>query len=284
MVKKALLTGINYKGSQDELRGCIADIRNINQILLDNCGYSKENIRVLTEEDVITPTRKNIEDNIRWLVTNCKAGDTLIFYYSGHGASIADKNTDESDGKDEVIIPLDYNTKGVITDDWLYMNLACAVPAGVTLWAFTDCCHSGTMIDLKYNYKSLCQYTKGNIAKGMSYVFSDWSNRFSFGVEKSRGNVNGNVCLYSGCQDPQTSADAYIERKFQGAFTYCFIQFIKGNLQRNANGTLTYKNGTVKLRNVLKEINARLDINGFNGQDSQLSIAQQTDLERTLDL
>lgn len=284
MVKKALLIGINYRGSESELRGCIADVRNINQILIDNCGYNKQNIRVLTEEDAISPTRKNIEDHIRWLVTNCQVGDTLVFYYSGHGSSIDDKNSDETDKKDEVIIPLDYSTKGVITDDWLYTNLACAVPTGVTLWAFTDCCNSGTMIDLKFNYKSLCQYTKGKVIKGMPYVFSDWSNRFAFGIEKSRAMVNGNVCLFSGCQDPQTSADAYIERRFQGAFSYCFIQFVKSNLTRNADGTFTFKNGTVKLRNILKEINCRLDINGFSGQDSQLSVAKQADLERTLDL
>jgi hypothetical protein len=284
MVKKALLIGINYKGSESELRGCIQDVRNINQILVENCGYERQNIRVLTEEDRIVPTRKNIEDNINWLLSNSKAGDTLFFQYSGHGASIDDKNGDERDRKDEIIIPVDYKTNGVITDDWLYTNLACAVPEGVTLWAFTDCCHSGTILDLKYNYKSLCQYQKGNVVKGMPYIFNDWSNRFAFSLEKSKGTVKGNVCLFSGCQDPQTSADAYIERKFQGAFTYCFIQFVKGNLRRNANGTFSYRNGTVKLRNVLKEINCRLDINGFSGQDSQLSIAKQTDLERTLDL
>jgi len=283
MVKKALLIGINYKGTDAELRGCINDINNIRSILVNNCDYTDNNIRVLTEESSISPTRSNIENNINWLVSNCMKGDTLIFYYSGHGSSITDRNNDESDKKDEVLIPLDYEKNGYITDDWLYQNMAAKIPEGVKLFGFTDCCHSGTMIDLKYNYKSLCTYRKGNVIKGMPYVFSDWTDRYSFGVEKTKDSV-GYVCFFSGCQDQQTSADANINRQFQGAFSYCLIEFMKTNLQRMPNGTFRFRNGVVKLRNVLKEINARLDINNFTGQDSQLSIGKQQDLETTFDL
>lgn len=283
MVKKALLIGINYKGSDAELRGCINDITNIRSILVNNCDYQDSNIRILTEEVNLKPTRNNIETQINWLVSNCMSGDTLLFYYSGHGSSITDRNNDENDKKDEVLIPLDYESNGVITDDWLYQNMAAKIPAGVKLFGFTDCCHSGTMVDLKYNYKSLCTYRKGTIQKGMPYVFSDWTDRFSFGIEKSK-DINGYVCFFSGCQDPQTSADAHINRQFQGAFSYCLIEFMKTNLQRMPNGTFRFRNGTVKLRNVLKEINARLDINGFNGQDSQLSISNRAALDTTFDL
>lgn len=283
MVKKALLIGINYKGSDAELRGCINDISNIRSILLNNCDYQDSNIRVLTEESNIKPTRSNMEAQIKWLVSNCMPGDTLIFYYSGHGANITDNSGDETDKKDEVLIPLDYEQNGFITDDWLYENMAAKIPKGVKLLGFTDCCHSGTMIDLKYNYKSLCTYTKGKIEKGMPYIFSDWSNRFSFGIEKSK-DITGYVCFFSGCQDQQTSADAHIKNQFQGAFTYCLIEFLKTNLQRMSNGSFRFKNGIVKLRNVLKEINARLDINNFTGQDSQLSVSNQMALDSTFDL
>lgn len=283
MVKKALLIGINYKGSDAELRGCINDIKNIQTILTNNCDYSANNIRVLTEEQNFKPTRNNIESNINWLVSNCMPGDTLIFYYSGHGSNIEDHSGDESDKRDEVLVPLDYEKNGVITDDWLYQNMISKIPSNVKLWGFTDCCHSGTMVDLKYNYKSLCTYRKGSIRRGIPYVFSDWTDRFSFSLEKSK-DISGNVCFFSGCQDQQTSADANINRQFQGAFTYCLIEFIKSNLQRMSNGTFRFINGRVKLRNILKEINARLDINGFGGQDSQLSVSNSKHLELTFDL
>lgn len=282
MVKKAILIGINYKNSSNALNGCINDVNNIRNILINNCGYNPTNIRLLTEESQTTPTRDNMEKAIAWLVSNNVAGDTLFFYYSGHGSSIKDNNGDDTDGKDEVLVPLDYTTKGVITDDWLFNNMAAQVPANVTLWAFTDCCHSGTMVDLKYNYQSLCVLKTGTIQRGMRYNPADWNDKFSFNMERSR-DLPGNVYLFSGCQDPQTSADAFINRVHQGAFTYCFIEFLKTNMTRMPDGTFRFNNGTVKLRNLLKEVNCRLDINGFNGQDSQLSMTKQSDLERTFD-
>ncbi len=280
MSKRALLIGINYKSSGDaELRGCINDVNNIRSILINNCGYSPQNIRLITEEQQVQPTRQNIESNIRWLVTNCLPGDTLFFYYSGHGAFVKDTNGDETDGQDEVIVPLDYKTRGVISDDWLFSNMIAKVPVNANLWAFADCCHSGTMVDLKYNYKSMCSLRQGTIRRGMRYVPSEWSDRFSFSLERSK-EVLGNICLFSGCLDKETAADASIARQFQGAFTYCLIEFIKSNLVRMNDGSFRLKND-VKLRNILKEVNCRLDIQGFTGQQSQLSVSKQTDFERT---
>lgn len=283
MVKKALLIGINYKGTEDELRGCINDIKNIESILINNCDYLKENIKILTEEHDIIPNRSNMEKYINWLVSNCIQGDTLIFYYSGHGSYINDQNKDESDGKDEVLIPLDYEKNGIITDDWLYNNMIMQVPIGVKLWGFTDCCHSGTLVDLRYNYKSLCKYKKGKIEKGIAYIPSDWTDQYLFNIEKSKI-VQGTINFFSGSLDSQTAADARINETFQGAFTYCLLEFLKTNLQRMSNGKFRFKNGSIKLRNILKEINARLDINNFTGQDSQLSLSNSSNLEMTLDL
>ncbi|NDG33060.1 caspase family protein, partial [bacterium] len=153
MSKKAVLIGINYTGTDAQLNGCINDITNVRDVLITNCGYNAQNIRVLTDDpkNPLRPTRKAMEDNIAWLMSNVKAGDTLFFYYSGHGTRVKDSSGDETDGMDEVLVPLDYLRAGVITDDWLNANLVARVPSGATLYAFTDCCHSGTMCDLKYN-------------------------------------------------------------------------------------------------------------------------------------
>jgi hypothetical protein len=272
MVKKAILIGINYKGSDAELNGCINDIKHIKEILINNCGYCIDNIKILTEEEQIIPTKENIEKGIFWLISNCMKGDTLFYYYSGHGAYVKDTSNDESDGQDEVIIPLDYEQNGVITDDWIFTNFISKIPADVRLLGFNDCCHSGTMMDLKYNYKSLCQYKK-DVTNNI-YNSEEWTNKFIFDIEKEI-NVKGNICFFSGCQDNETSADAYLSNKSQGSFSYCLIEFIKNNLQKMSDGTFRFKNGTVKLLDVLKEINARLIIHGFVGQNSQLSLSHQ---------
>ena len=282
MVKKALLIGINYNGTDAQLNGCINDIKNINTVLTSNCAYQPSNIRVLTEVSGVAPTRANIESNIRWLVDNCLPGDTLFFYYSGHGAFIKDNNGDEADGNDEVIVPLDYQTKGVITDDWLFSNMVEKIPTNVTLWAFTDCCHSGTMIDLKYNYRSMCELKSGQLRNGMTYNPNDWTDKFAFSMERSR-DVAGNVYLFSGCQEAEKSADAFIARQHQGAFSFCLLELIQSNLTKMSDGTMRFNTGRIKLRNILKEVNCRLDINGYRGQNSQLSMSKQSDLERTFD-
>lgn len=282
MVKKAVLVGINYKGQQSQLNGCINDVNRISDFLINNCGYSRNNIRLITEEQPLIPTRANIETNIRWLVSNNMAGDTLFFYYSGHGSNIADRSGDETDGRDEVIVPLDYETRGVITDDWLFQNMASRVPVNVTLWSFTDCCHSGTMIDLKYNFRSLSQFRTGTFNRGIPYISSQWSDKFTLNMEKSN-DIQGNVYSFSGCLDTQTSADANINKQYQGAFSYCLFEAIKNNIMRMPDGSNRFRSGTIKLRNLLKEINCRLQINGFGGQESQLSCKSPNDLEQTFD-
>uniref|UniRef100_A0A6C0E1L7 Peptidase C14 caspase domain-containing protein n=1 Tax=viral metagenome TaxID=1070528 RepID=A0A6C0E1L7_9ZZZZ len=277
-IKKAVLIGINYIGSDSRLNGCINDVRNIYKFLTESCGYKPADIRILTEEDFIKPSRKNMEDNMRWLVNGNKAGDTMFFYYSGHGSNISDRNGDETDGRDEVLVPLDYTTAGVITDDWILQNMVSNVVKDATLWAFTDCCHSGSMIDLKFNYKSLCEYKSGQVKKGAPYNTLEWTDKFTFSLERGR-DIPGKVILFSGCQDAEVSADANINKQGQGAFSYCLGETLKQNLDDKRQ----FKKGILKLRNILKEVNCRLDINGFTGQNSQMSLSNVALLESTFD-
>jgi len=282
MVKKALLIGINYINTEDALDGCINDINNINSFLQDYCDYKNENIHILTEKSDTLPTKSNIIQNINWLITNNLKGDTLIFYYSGHGSNRKDKNKDESDKKDEEIIPLDYDTSGEIDDDWLYKNFASKIPENINLWCFFDCCNSGTMLDLVYNYKSKCKYKKGKLKDNIKYDPNDWDTRFEFTKENS-SNVNGNICAFSGCLDKQTSDDAFIENTYQGAFTYCFLKFLNNHIITTTDNKKRFSGTELKLRNVLKEINALLDISDYK-QNSQLSVGKLSDIERFFEI
>ncbi|KAI9329507.1 peptidase C14, caspase domain-containing protein [Zopfochytrium polystomum] len=220
-MKRALLVGINYTGVRGapQLNGRINDIDNINSFLSNKCNY--KDIRVLTDNTQMKPTKQNIQDSFAWLLNGHSAGDTLFFYYSGHGASVQDFNSDESDGLDSCLVPLDYQTNSVILDDWLFENVAQKVVSGAKLYCFTDCCHSGTMFDLKYNFtcKSQCKTTNPS-----SYNSSDWSDVFALSMENSK-EISGSVCLFSGCLDAETSADTYINCRSQGAFLFHSIHF-----------------------------------------------------------
>lgn len=261
-MKKALLIGINYQGTPDELKGCVNDINNIRNFLINSCNYQTANITILLNE---TATTANIQAAILKLTSGTKTGDSLFFYYSGHGATFGNSKTSTKDDIDSAIIPSDYTKGGFILDDWLYAHLASVVPKGVSLWAFTDCCHSGTMFDLKYNWKfnPVCK-----VGKVTSYKADDWNNNFNLSITKESKETLGDVYLFSGCQDEQTSADAFISNQSQGAFTFCFLQYIKNN--QNSFRTKS-------LGDMLKEIGCLLTINGF-GQRTQLSVGELSDM------
>ena len=263
-MKKALLIGINYIGTKYELGGCINDINDIKELLTKKYNYLPQNINVLTDDTQIKPTKKDIQDAIIQFVKGVSTGDTLFFYYSGHGSQIlVDKL---SNNYDDVLVPIDYRQSGFITDEWLYDNLANSLPKGVTLWSFADCCHSGTILNLEYN---LIHTRTENIDK-TEYKETDWLDQYTlFLIKNSKKKIDtqADVYMISGCMDNQTSADTGT----QGAFTSCFLETIK-NKNQNLNP---------KIIEVLKEIDCRLNIGGFE-QVCQLSIGILDDINKEL--
>lgn len=95
-----------------------------------------------------TPTKENIENSLKWLVEDCEDGDSLVFYFSGHGLRQPDFQDDETDGFDETICPLDFIEKGMIIDNDINNIIVKPLKKGVTLHAIVDACHSGTILDL----------------------------------------------------------------------------------------------------------------------------------------
>jgi hypothetical protein len=97
----------------------------------------------------------------------------------------------------------------------------------VTLFALFDCCHSGTILDLRYQY----------------FDSENYDN--STENTKERETI-GNVIMISGCMDNQTSADAYINSEYQGAMTWSFLDTV------NKNPNLTWKDLITTMRSSLK--------------------------------
>ena len=261
-MKKALLIGINYIGQDAQLNGCVNDINNIKSLLINKWGYKNENITLLLDNNA---SEANMESAILTLTSGCTAGDILFFYYSGHGAAIGNIAGAPKADQDDALIPVDFRSKGIISDDWLYANLAMKVPNDVTLWAFADCCHSGSMLDLKYNW--MCSPIRSQNASGdTKYIPENWTNNFTVSVINSK-ETNGHVFLFSGCEDAQTSSDAFINSQYQGAFTGCFLECIN-NKSNNA---------TITIGDMLKEIDCLLVIKNYK-QRSQLSVGKSSDI------
>ena len=131
------------------------------------------------------------------LLSNSISGDSLFVSYSGHGTYINDLNGDELDGQDELWVPIDATSiKSCISDDELNSIITTNLKPQTTLFVLSDSCFSGTVLDLKYNYKSLCVLKPGKKINKSLYVPMDWTDNFSFSLEKSKDlDFSGNfVC------------------------------------------------------------------------------------------
>lgn len=160
--KRAVLIGINYVGQKGELSGCHNDVIRIKTYLVNFEGFKERNITVLMDDGInINPTRGNIIRAYRRLVKDSKAGDTVFCHYSGHGGRIKDEDSDESDGFDETLIPMDYQSAGYIIDDDLYEELVLPMSKGVLVTCLMDCCHSGTVLDLPYHFTADSDASRG---------------------------------------------------------------------------------------------------------------------------
>ena len=98
------------------------------------------------------PTKANIEKAFHDLAFSCQPGDAVFFYYAGHGGTTPHMNGDESDGLAESMYPVDYMDNGEIIDDEIFIKLLVPLPQGVHMTAVVDCCHSGGIFDLPFEY------------------------------------------------------------------------------------------------------------------------------------
>lgn len=104
------------------------------------------------------PHRAEILAELDRMAAEAQQGDTVIFYYSGHG-SVQPVNPDipqdepEADGQDQVILPgdvgaysmIDRTIKNAIVDNELAVKFTAIRAKGAFVWAVVDACNSGTV-------------------------------------------------------------------------------------------------------------------------------------------
>ena len=165
----ALLIGVsdyNVNGIHD-LKGPPNDV-SILWRALKHRDVKDEDIAVLTDPVLPVssdfpmprglPHRAQILAELDRLAIDAQKGDTVIFYYSGHG-SVQPVNPDipqeepEADGQDQVILPgdvgayslIDRSIKNAIVDNELAAKFDRIRARGAFVWAVVDACHSGTV-------------------------------------------------------------------------------------------------------------------------------------------
>jgi len=246
--RKGLLVGILYQGTRGALKGCYNDVKAMQQLLTKTYGWDASSLRILSDSttDAIypSPTKAKIIENLKWLVSDAKSGDVLFFHFSGHGAQEKDPRGYEEDGLNECILPLDYTSSGIITDDLLSEVIVEGLPDGVRLTCVLDMCHSGSALDLPFTWKN------GKWKEDLNPFFS-----------------RGDVQMFSGCTDDSTSCDVRgLYSAPGGALTSAFVSALK------VNPCPTYLE-------LLDRCTMYMVQNGFN-QRPQLSSSQRFETDR----
>lgn len=236
--KKALLIGINYLGTNYELSGCINDVEQM-KTFLESKGFN--NFNMMTDLTDIKPTRANILNSIKNFINSASDGDLLFIHYSGHGSYTYDNNKDELDGNDESIISLDLQH---IIDDELKKMFN---KPNVSIIGLFDSCHSGTILDLRYNYNYL-------------------NNKYNEDLKQYE--CPGNILIISGCMDNQFSLETLVNNKPQGALTWSFLDTITSNQNCSWKELISNMNNKLKINNFIQI--PQLSSNNFYNIDGKV--------------
>ena len=248
--KKACLIGINYTNTQNELQGCVNDVMNLKKMLETKYNYNSKNIKTVINEQA---TRNTILQSFISLLRSANAGDILFFSYSGHGTYTKDRSGEELDGKDELLVSVD---NYAIFDDELKQILDAYLKPDVKLFTLFDNCHSGTILDLPY------QYFKTSTSASQS-------NKPI--VHPKCRETKGQVICLSGCRDDQESMDVYIGNEYTGAMTRTFIDVLSKHDTSSSSSS-----SSIHWNVFIEELRTMLRARNFN-QVPQLTCGNKTD-------
>lgn len=233
--RKALCVGINeFKFRPDaNLQGCVNDAYAMKGIVTEVLGFDAGAVRVLVDAEA---TKAAVMAELGALVAEAKGGELerLVFALSSHGSQTPDREhdvEDEPDRADEVFLTHDFREKAgewdrerVIVDDEL-RDLFSQVPEATTVDVFLDTCHSGTGlkdVDLLLGRRPRLVPAPSPLA--LRRVSRLRQRGLEFKLARAGAQ---NVVLWSGCRADQTSADAFLDGAYHGAFTFYFEQELR---------------------------------------------------------
>ncbi len=282
-MKKALLVGINaYPGNA--LNGCLNDVSDWHDILTTLGGFHPDDIQVITDQRATTQgigqglawLQSGVQSGDEVFFAYSGHGTQVRLY----------QNDKLAQGMDDAICPVnlddpDYWENGLITDHWIADWLA-HFPDNVRKTLVIDACHSGSItevaareiaqgaptppptrprflkppldISLRYSHpvyhKDLPHRKFGRGATQSGRGLFDFL-RFGHRTHAPAKDLSTTVApinhvLLSGCRSDQTSADAYINGRYNGAFSYFAIKELRADPRRTLDAIhVAYRNDLV---------------------------------------
>jgi hypothetical protein len=179
-----------------DLAGPVNDVAAMKLIAQTKFGLSESKTTTLTDK---TATWPELEKSLVNIIKSVKAGDQVIFYYSGHGGQIPTKDKNETDGLDEVLALIDGS---LVVDDMFDQVKTFFVANGVKAVFVFDSCYSGGM---QRDVVKMQNYTvnKSKFTPGLA----KFKNFKAVGKSSSIGN---NATMLKKMQTPTAGSFAFV--------------------------------------------------------------------------
>lgn len=230
-MNKAVVFGIN-KYTHAPLKGCINDTLLMYKVLSEKFPFPAQNINYWSDLDV---TRKMMIDGVNEAKKGLQPNDIFLVHYAGHGSQVVVNDmteTDEADGLDEILCPIDMDWQNPLRDKE-FGSMLKDVPNGVKVVVILDCCHSGTGLRGNTTTNRYIAPPPSNLLQNPLISLDDDLNfllptptKDDVRTTQHRFLVNtqDNLILLAACQDNQTAADAMINGRYHGAFTFNLVK------------------------------------------------------------
>ncbi|WP_405443702.1 caspase family protein [Streptomyces avidinii] len=212
-----------YDGWDGTLLACENDARDMAAV---GRAAGFEDTVVLTGDGTV----ENIIGELRSAAARLKAGDILLFTYSGHGGQMPNTTGSdaEPDRQDETLVFFDRQ----FLDDELYREFQ-RFEEGVRIVALLDCCHSGSAIESVHELltpeamQSHFQTSDPGGLEAASRMMPLYRQQQAFerdralyeGLQRELRNGNGGrptpgAVLIAACQDNQVASDGDVNGLF----------------------------------------------------------------------
>jgi len=226
----------NYPGSQNDLDGPPYDSENVLNFLIDN--YPDFAIINYSDSEV---TRSRFENTIKAQISTTKSGDILLIYYSGHGTNGYDSS--EPDGYKEGL----YLYDGTYWDDQFTAILQ-NIPTGAKVIIALDSCFAHGSTEPKGNPR---------VYRKSKFVPTQKISKKLKRIKPILKSDMMNYIVFAACGEDQTSADAVINGKPCGAFTYFWLKAWNKNFNY-----INWNNETVRLIKTSNQFDQKPNLEG----------------------
>ena len=230
--KLALLIGINTYPNAP-LNGCVMDVYLQQQLLIHRFGFNPKDILILTDKQA---TRQGILTAFEeHLIKQAKAGDVVVYHYSGHGSQIRDSDCDASDCLNSTFVPVDSSLsdsdKSIAAPEIMGHTLFLLMDALKTenTTVVLDSCHSGGGTRGNLRIRSRDSNTAPQATNIEQAYQQQWLSKLNLSPEtfkqRRRAGVAKGVVI-AATKRNQFAADAPFQDFFAGAFTYFMTQYL----------------------------------------------------------